>query len=66
MGITKFWIYGRKSRSVNNCSQRSDFGLLGLILDKSSLQLVRVLLVRETDHADGKIPIVMQPKWDTW
>jgi hypothetical protein len=37
MGIIQLWIYGRKSRSVNNCSQRSDLGLLGLILDKSSL-----------------------------
>jgi hypothetical protein len=27
MGITKFWISGPKSRSVNNFSQRSDFGL---------------------------------------
>jgi hypothetical protein len=33
MGITIFWISGPKSRSVNNSSQRSDFGLLGLILD---------------------------------
>ena len=37
MGITRFGISGPKSRSVNNSSQRSDFGLLGLILDKSSL-----------------------------
>ena len=28
MGITKFWIWGRKSRSVNIFSQRSDFGWL--------------------------------------
>ena len=31
MGITKFGISGPKSRSVNNSSQRSDFGLLGCI-----------------------------------
>jgi hypothetical protein len=34
MGIIGFWISGRKSRSVNNSSQRSDFGLLALIWDK--------------------------------
>jgi hypothetical protein len=33
MGITRFWIWGPKSRSVNNSSPRSDFGLFGLILD---------------------------------
>jgi hypothetical protein len=37
MGITRFGIYGRKSRSVNICPQRSDFGLSGLIWDKFSL-----------------------------
>jgi hypothetical protein len=37
MGITIFWISGRKSRSVNIFSQRSDFDLLGLILDKFSM-----------------------------
>jgi hypothetical protein len=32
MSIIRFWIYGRKSRSVNNSSQRSDFGTyLGLL-----------------------------------
>jgi hypothetical protein len=33
MGFTRFCISGRKSRSVNSLSQRSDFGLLGLIWD---------------------------------
>ena len=37
MRITRFGIWGPKSRSVNNSSQRSDFGLWGLILDKFSL-----------------------------
>jgi hypothetical protein len=37
MRIIKFGIWGPKSRSVKNFSQRSDFGLLELILDKSSL-----------------------------
>ena len=37
MGITRFWILGPKSRSVNNSSQRSDFGLLGLIFGHNAL-----------------------------
>ena len=37
MDFTRLWISGHKSRSVNMFSQRSDFWLLGLILDKSSL-----------------------------
>ena len=32
MGIIRFGIFGPKSRSVNIFSQRSNFGLLGLIL----------------------------------
>ena len=32
MGITRFGIWGRKSRSVNNSSQWSDFGLLHVII----------------------------------
>jgi hypothetical protein len=36
VGITRFLIWGPKSRSVHNSSQRSDFGLLGLILDNFS------------------------------
>jgi hypothetical protein len=30
VGITRFWIWGLESRSVNIFSQRSDFGLLEL------------------------------------
>jgi hypothetical protein len=30
MGITRFWISGPKSRSVNIFSQRSDFGFWDL------------------------------------
>ena len=37
MGITRFGISGPKSRSVNICLQRSDFGLLGLILKKNEV-----------------------------
>ena len=39
MGITKFGIWGPKSRSVNSFSQRSDFGPLGILLDKFSLSV---------------------------
>jgi hypothetical protein len=38
IGITKFWIWGPKSRSVNNSSQRSDFGLLDLFSDSLGIQ----------------------------
>ena len=38
MGITRFGVWGRKSRSVHNFSQRSDLGLLGLILGLLKLQ----------------------------
>ena len=37
-GITKFWIWSPKSRSVNNSSQRSDFGLLDLFSDSLGIQ----------------------------
>ena len=44
MGITRLWIRGPKSRSVNNSSQQSDFGLLGLIWDKFSYKQLNVLI----------------------
>jgi hypothetical protein len=34
MGITRFWIWGRKSRSVYIFSQRSNLGLLWLIFNR--------------------------------
>ena len=38
MGITRFWIWGTKSRSVRIFSQQSDFGF-GTYFDQFSSQL---------------------------
>ena len=55
MGITRLGISGRKSGSVNNLSQWSNFGLLGLILDKSSL--VQSSLVQSNETGETlKVP----------
>ena len=78
MGITRFWISGRKSRSVNICSQQSDFGLLDLFWtivvpprqsftgQSSGLMISRLdLFVDSRDLHNNILGWVPQSKFDT-